>query len=161
MRKDAKAKMEYLKRKNRRNYLIKEISNFTNVTIESLMDMEKNDDFCQSVFRWLSNLNCNIIIKGENDQENIRCSIQLLKDILPQFICKKTGRMLFDTGEELEAIKVNFDDVNSILEDILVFTKFTTGYGDFILVDDQLKFGICIERTEYHYELFIWGMTTN
>jgi lipoate synthase len=86
------------------------------------------------------------------DQENIRCSIQLLKDILPKCIFKKTGRMLFDTGEELEAIKVNLDDVISKLTDILVFTKFTTGNGDFILVD---------ERTEYQYELFIWGMTTN
>ncbi|MEY9867589.1 hypothetical protein ABIE66_002968 [Peribacillus sp. B2I2] len=53
------------------------------------------------------------------------------------------------------------DDVISKLTDILVFTKFTTGNGDFILVDDEFKFGICIERTEYQYELFIWGMTTN
>ncbi|WP_420826593.1 YxiF family protein [Sporosarcina limicola] len=38
-------------------------------------------------------------------------------------------------------------------------TKFTIGYGDFILVADDLKFGICIERTEYQYEFYSWGVT--
>lgn len=69
--------------------------------------------------------------------------------------------MLFCTEKELEAIQVNIDEVNSKLKDILVLSEFTLGNSDFIFVDDELKFGICIERTEYQYELFIWGMTTN
>nr|WP_154652026.1 hypothetical protein [Bacillus bingmayongensis] len=29
---------------------------------------------------------------------------------------------------------------------------------DFILVGDDLEIGVCIERTEYHYEFSMWGV---
>lgn len=29
---------------------------------------------------------------------------------------------------------------------------------DFILVGDDLKFGVCIEPTGYHYEFSMWGV---
>ncbi|VXB69986.1 conserved hypothetical protein [Bacillus sp. 349Y] len=37
-------------------------------------------------------------------------------------------------------------------------TKFSIGYGDFILVGEDFNFGLCIERAEYFYEVSVWGL---
>lgn len=38
------------------------------------------------------------------------------------------------------------------LEEISIISTFLNGAEDFVLVGDDLEFGVCIERTEYHYE---------
>lgn len=51
-----KNKMEFLKRKNRRGNLIKELSNIITVTNEGLLEIEANDSFCKEVFERLTTL---------------------------------------------------------------------------------------------------------
>ncbi len=55
-------------------------------------------------------------------------------------------------------LKVNVNEVFIHLNRLLEQTKFLSGYGDFILVVEDFRFGLCIERTEYFYELSIWGL---
>ncbi|WP_335872621.1 YxiF family protein [Bacillus sp. 2205SS5-2] len=150
-------RIELLKRKNRRNYLIKQLSDIVTVSEESLMGIEKNDLFCKSVFNKLSTLKSVISIKEGSYQNNINSSIKLLNSIFEKNnIHIHSGRILFFRDGEIEAVELNMEELYRNLEEILEKVKFTSGYGDFILVSDDLAFGICIERTEYQYEFYSW-----
>ncbi len=54
---------------------------------------------------------------------------------------------------------VNVNEVFSHLNKIIELTKFSVRYGDFILIAEDFNFGLCIERTEYFYELSVWGLS--
>lgn len=62
------------------------------------------------------------------------------------------GRLFFSKGGKFEAVKLNIAEVFENLEALSTISRFLTGYADFVLVGDDLEFGIVIERTEYHYE---------
>ena len=64
---------------------------------------------------------------------------------------------LFSKGGKIEAVKLNIGEVFENLEALSTISKFLTGYADFVLVGDDLEFGIVIERTEYHYEFSMWA----
>ena len=152
-------KFEFLKRRNRRNNLIKKLSNFTSVTYESLMEADINDLFCKKVFDLLSTLTNKVSIKEENYMDNIKTSIQLIEKTLKNSnLSNSSSRVLLFRDEEIEAVQININELYNHLNKILDITKFTIGYADFILVSDNLDFGICIERTEYQYEMYIWGV---
>ncbi|BFH11629.1 hypothetical protein J6TS7_66130 [Paenibacillus dendritiformis] len=158
MKDDRMKKMEFLKRKNRRNNVIKELD-FMKLPTDPLLEIEENDLFCKQVFLKLSSIRNKIILQGMNYEENINKSVQTLRNIqLTTDTLSKEGRVFFFGEQEIEAVKLNVNEVFRNLEEILKLTKFATGYADFILVADDLHFGICIERTEYHYELSIWGL---
>ncbi|MED1110802.1 hypothetical protein [Bacillus pumilus] len=83
----------------------------------------------------------------------------MLKEMVKKVkITPTQGRLLFFRDHEIEALLVNVGEVFSHLNQLLEQTKFSTGYGDFILAAEDFHFGLCIERTEYFYELSIWGL---
>ncbi|MGE1125731.1 YxiF family protein, partial [Bacillus wiedmannii] len=105
--------------------------------------------------------NSNIKNFGSTDyEENRRLSIALLKETAKtiQFPLKQ-GRLFFSKGGKIEAVKLNIAEVFDNLEELSTISRFLTGYTDFVLVGDDLEFGVCIERTEYHYEFSMWGIT--
>nr|WP_254637627.1 hypothetical protein [Bacillus pumilus] len=95
----------------------------------AFLDIEENQLFCQKVFTFLQSREDKIQIHGNHYREH-----------------------------EIEALLVNVHEVFSHLNQLLEQTKFSSGYGDFILVAEDFCFGLCIERTEYFYELSIWGL---
>lgn len=154
-----KTKMELLKRQSRRKNLIKEI-NFMNLTEEPFLDIEDNDLFCKNVFSLLNTKKNKIQLQGDSYKEHIQKSIQLLNDTIDNIeVLPKQGRLLFFRENEIEAVLVNVNEVFSHLNEIIELTKFSVGYGDFILVAEDFNFGLCIERTEYFYELSVWGLS--
>ncbi|WP_186725837.1 hypothetical protein [Rummeliibacillus sp. SL167] len=156
---ERKTKMELLKRQSRRKNLVKEI-NFMNLTEEPFLDIEDNDLFCKNVFSLLNTRENKIQLQGDSYKEHIQKSIQLLNDTIDNIeIIPKQGRLLFFRENEIEAVLVNVNEVFSHLNEIIELTKFSVGYGDFILVAEDFNFGLCIERTEYFYELSVWGLS--
>lgn len=152
-------KMELLKRQSRRKNLVKEI-NFMNLTEEPFLDIEDNDLFCKNVFSLLNTRENKIQLQGDSYKEHIQKSIQLLNDTIDNIeVIPKQGRLLFFRENEIEAVLVNVNEVFSHLNEIIELTKFSVGYGDFILVAEDFNFGLCIERTEYFYELSAWGLS--
>ncbi|MCM3031748.1 hypothetical protein [Niallia sp. MER 6] len=152
-------KMELLKRQSRRKNLVKEI-NFMNLTEEPFLDIEDNDLFCKNVFSLLNTRENKIQLQGDSYKEHIQKSIQLLNDTIDNIeVIPKQGRLLFFRENEIEAVLVNVNEVFSHLNEIIELTKFSVGYGDFILVAEDFNFGLCIERTEYFYELSVWGLS--
>ena len=151
--------MELLKRQSRRKNLVKEI-NFMNLTEEPFLDIEDNDLFCKNVFSLLNTKENKMQLQGDSYKERIQKSIQLLNDTIDNIeVIPKQGRLLFFRENEIEAVLVNVNEVFSHLNEVIELTKFSVGYGDFILVAEDFKFGICIERTEYFYELSVWGLS--
>ena len=156
---ERKTKMELLKRQSRRKYLVKEI-NFMNLTEEPFLDIEDNDLFCKNVFSLIHTRENKIQLQGDSYKEHIQKSIQLLNDTIDNIeVIPKQGRLLFFIENEIEAVLVNVHEVFSHLNEIIELTKFSVGYGDFILVAEDFNFGLCIERTEYFYELSVWGLS--
>lgn len=155
---ERRTKMELLKRKSRRKNLLKEI-NFMNLTEEPFLDIEDNDLFCKNVFSLLNTKENKIQLQGNSYKEHIKKSIQLLNDIVDNIEeTPKQGRLLFFRENEIEAVLVYVNEVFSNLNEIIELTKFSIGYGDFILVAENFNFGLSVERTEYFYELSVWGL---
>lgn len=155
---ETSTKMELLKRKNRRKNLLKEIT-FMNLLEEPFLGIEENDLFCENVFSLLNERVNKTQIQGDTYKEHIRKSMELLSVIIDNVEePPKQGRLLIFRESEIEAILVNVDQVFSHLNKVMELTKFSVGYGDFILVAEDFSFGLCIERTEYYYELSIWGL---
>lgn len=156
--------MEILKRKVKRNAdrkeLINELSNIVAISMESFMDAESNDLFCKELYSKLEK-NSDIKILGDtNYKENIKLSIKLLKETVKTIkFPVNEGRLFFSRGGRIEAVKLNIAEVFDNLEELSTISRFLTGYADFVLVGDDLEFGVCIEITEYHYEFSMWGFT--
>lgn len=131
-----------------------------NLTEEPFLDIEDNDLFCKNVFSLLNTKENKIQLQGENYKEHIQKSIQLLNDTVDNIeVIPKQGRLLVFRENEIEALLVNVTEVFSHLNEIIELTNFSVGYGDFILVAEDFNFGLCIERTEYFYELSVWGLS--
>lgn len=155
--------MEILKRKVKRNAnrkeLINELSSIVTISMESFMDAESNDLFCKELYSKLEK-NSDIKIFGDTDyKENRKLSIALLKETIKTIkFPVNQGRLFFSRGGKLEAVKLNITEVFDNLEALSAISRFLTGSADFILVGDDLEFGVCIERTEYHNEFSMWGI---
>ncbi|MCR8861278.1 MULTISPECIES: YxiF family protein [Bacillus] len=160
-----KSRMEILKMKAKRNAsrkeLINELSNIITVSMDSFMDAESNDLLCKELFNKLEQ-NSNIKNFGSTDyKENGKLSIALLKETAKSIkFPVNQGRLFFSRGGKIEAVKLNISEVFDNLEELSTISRFLTGYADFVLVGDDLEFGVCIERTEYYYEFSMWGITT-
>ncbi|MFL0444609.1 YxiF family protein [Bacillus subtilis] len=152
-------KMELLKRKSRRKNLIRELD-FLHITEDSFLDIEENELFCKKAFSILDTKQNKVQIQGTDYIENIQKSIQLLKDTFEIVeLGSNEARLLFFRENEIEAVLLSLDEIFINLDKVLEITKFSIGYGDFILTSEDFKFGLCIERTEYHYEFCVWGLS--
>ncbi|WP_317947350.1 YxiF family protein [Rossellomorea marisflavi] len=155
---ERKTKMELLKRQNRRKHLVKEM-NFMNLKEEPFFNIEDNDLFCKNVFSLLNTRGNKVQLQGDSYKEHIQISIQLLNDTINAIeVIPKQGRLLFFREKEIEAVLVNVNEVFNYLYKLMELTKFSIGYGDFILVGEDFNFGLCIERAEYFYEVSVWGL---
>lgn len=139
--------------------MIKELSDLVTVSMESFMEIDTNDLFCKNVFKAIRSLQIKESIKGDDYKENIKNSVILLKNIFEKrhFKNDDKARLFFFREQEIEAVELYLNELVQKLDEILVISKFESGFGDFMLVDDKLDSGICIERTEYQYELYLWG----
>ncbi|WP_252067791.1 hypothetical protein [Bacillus sp. 7788] len=126
---------------------------------KSIFSIEENQLYCQKVFTFLQSREDKIQIHGNHYREHIEKSAHMLKEMVSQVKVTPTqGRLIFFREHEIEAVLLNLNEVFSHLNQLLEQTKFLSGYGDFILVAEDFRFGLCIERTEYYYEFSTWGL---
>ncbi|MFL0405689.1 hypothetical protein ACH0BP_29375 [Bacillus nitratireducens] len=160
-----KNRIEILKMKVKRNAsrkkLLDELSNIVTISMDSFMDAESNDLFCKELYSKLEKNSDMKILGDTNYKENIKLSIKLLKETVKTIkFPVNQGRLFFSRGGKIEAVKLNITEVFNNLEELSAISRFLTGYADFVLVGDDLEFGVCIETTEYYYEFSMWGITT-
>lgn len=150
--------IEVLKRKSRRKGLINELVRYVSISEESFLETDKNEEFCKKVFEKLNIFNNRIKIGGEDYKVNINLSKDYLINKLSQFTYNESAiKMLFYREYEIEAVSIPLKEVIVQIDKILEITGFSDGYADFILVEENLGFGICIEITEYYYEYVEWS----
>lgn len=150
--------LAHLKRKNRRRNLVKELSNIVTISDDSPLDIEVNDLFYKKVFWKIAEIEPTSTLNELNYKGNISVSVKLLKEIFVKSDYSMiVGRLFFFRDTEIEAVELKISEIHRNLDDIVDMIKFTTGYDDFILVTNDLEYGICIERTEYQYEFYRWG----
>lgn len=148
------------KRTGSRKELIDELSNIVTVSMDSFMEPESNDLFCKNLFNTLTQTSNIKNFGSTNYEENGRLSIVLLKETAKTIkFPVDQGRLFFSKGGKFEAAKLNIAEVFENLEELSTISRFLTGYADFVLAGDDLEFGIVIERTEYHYEFSMWGVS--
>lgn len=91
--------------------------------------------------------------------KDIDFNIKTLLLIKRQFIniWNQEGILFHFYDRESGAIKISFNNLFNNLEFFIKFIKFDIGYRDFLFVDKELKFGVCIEKFEYFNKLIIWN----
>ena len=150
-----KEKIDALKKISQKKYLIKELNQYINVSYDELLSQEENIVFRKKVFDKINSLTEKQKVGNEDYKKNREITINLLNNIKNNSNFKdKKARLLIST----ECVKVSMDEVFRNIDIILEKTDFLNGRGDFILVDDDLNYGICILRTEYYYEFCMWGI---
>lgn len=88
----------------------------------------------------------------EKDVEDNLAKVARLKERVEKIFNDKAVLVHFK-DRECGAVKINVKDFFEHLDDI---AKFKEGYRDLIFVDEELRYGICIERYEYFNRLVIW-----
>lgn len=150
-----KEKIDVLKKIAQRKSLIKELNQYIKVSYDELLSQEEKTVFRKKVFNKIDSLTEKQRIGDEDYKKNREISINLLNHMKDNINFKnKKARLLISN----ECVKVSIYEVFENLNFILEKTDFLNGRGDFILVDDGLDYGICILRTEYYYELYMWGI---
>ena len=154
-------RIRLLKRKNRRINLIKELVSRIEIDENSFLEPNVNDEYCKTIFKKIEEIPNKGKIGGLSFTENVQISLNYLNELKEKNnnLSKwKKGFLLFYTEYEIEAVGIDVKDVFNNLEFLFEKIGFSSGFGDFVLVDNVLNYGICIERTEYFYELSIWGL---
>ncbi|MBD8048752.1 MULTISPECIES: YxiF family protein [Clostridium] len=147
-------KIKELKMKSKRKGICKKLDNIINdLEIESFIPVEDTIVISKKVYEKIDTLT-----NQEEIDKNIEANlikVASLKEKYKMFFYENAILFHYE-DRECGAIKIKIKDFFEHLDDIAEFTKFKGGYRDLILVDEDLKYGICIERYEYFNKLAIW-----
>lgn len=148
-------RIEFLKRENRRKNSAKLMEKFN---VGEFMPQEDNDVFCKKVFSKVL-LENQIEINESSFEANVLRSKQILKQVdINNKILLKPSRFLISNGFEVEAVNVNAVAVIKDIELACEISGFNKGVFDFMLIADNMSYGICIERGEYSFNQVFWGI---
>lgn len=148
-------KIKELKMKSKRKSICKKLANIINdLEVESFISVEDTIVISKKVYEKIYTL---------TNQEEIEKGIET--NLIKVASLKEKYKMVFNENailihyedRECGAIKIKVEDFFRCLDDIAEFSKFREGYRDLILVDEDLKYGICIERYEYFNKLAVWN----
>ncbi len=148
-------KIKELKMKSKRKGIyIKLVNIINNLEIESFISVEDTIVISKKVYKKLDTL-----INQEEMEKDIESNLIKVASLKEKYkIFFNENAILFHYEDrECGAIKIKVEDFFEHLADIAEFTKFKGGYRDLILVDEDLKYGICIERYEYFNKLAVWN----
>lgn len=148
-------KIKELKMKSKRKCMCKKLASIINdLEVESFISVEDTIAISKKVYEKIDTfINQEEI---EKDIESNLIKVASLKEKYKMFFNEKAILFHYE-DRECGAIKIKVEDFFEHLADIAEFTKFKGGYRDLILVDEDLKYGICIERYEYFNKLVIWN----
>lgn len=147
--------IEFLKRENRRKNTEKMMAKFNE---SGFIPQEENDIFCKKVFLKVL-LEKQLEIKECNFEANVLKSKQILEQVdKNNKVFVRPSRLLVSNGFEVEAVSINAIEVLKDIELACEISGFNKGMFDFMLVADDLSYGVCIERGEYSFIQVFWGV---
>lgn len=148
-------KIKELKMKSKRKVICKNMANIINdLELESFISVEDTIIISKKVYEKIDTLINQEEI--EKDIESNLIKVASLKEKFKTFL-NENAILFHYEDRDCGAIKIKVDDFFKYLEYIAEFSKFKGGYRDLILIDENLKYGICIERYEYFNKLVVWN----
>lgn len=148
-------KIKEFKMQSKRKGICKKLANIINdLEVVSFISVEDTIVISKKVYEKIDTL-----INQEEMDKDIESNLIRVASL------KEKYKMLFNENavlfhyedRECGAIKIKVEDFFEHLAEIAEFTKFKGGYRDLVIVDEDLKYGICIERYEYFNKLVIWN----
>lgn len=147
--------IKFLKRENRRKNTTKLVIKFNE---SGFMPQEENDIFCKKVFSKVL-MEKQVEVKEGSFEANVLKSKQILEKVdINNKVLIKPSRFLVYTGFEVEAVSINAIEVLKDIELAFEISGFNKGMFDFMLVADDMSYGICIEQGEYSFNQVFWGV---
>jgi hypothetical protein len=148
-------RIEFLKRENRRSKINKMMDKFS---VGDFLSQKENDFFCKKIYSKLSMIN-QVEINECSLEANILKSKQIIEQVkIHDKLLEKKARFLVSTSFEVEAVSVNPVDIINNVEFASEVCGFNDGMFDFMLVAEDLSYGVCIERGEYAFYKLFWGL---
>ncbi|ARU61610.1 hypothetical protein CBW65_11750 [Tumebacillus avium] len=147
-------KITELKRKQKQQNLLKGLSPRIGLTPESFLTVEETQRLLHAAFQKIDR--ADNLAKSEPSIESF---IQRLSDTLAEVVLPPDTEVilfLYEEGE-IEAVKLEFRALQENFSLLLPLTGFTQGRFDILIVQPQLRFGLCVERGEYEYTFASWG----
>lgn len=148
-------KIKELKMKSKRKGICEKLANIIkDLDLEGFISVEDTIVISKKVYKKIDTLTNQEEI--DKDIESNLIKVASLKEKF-KMLLNENAILLHYEDRECGAIKIKLDDFFEHLDDIAEFSKFKGGYRDLILVDENLKYGICIERYEYFNKLAAWN----
>ena len=148
-------KIKELKMKSKKKYICKKLFGIiNNLEIESFISVEDTIVISKKVYEKIDTL-----INQEEMEKDIESNLIKVDSLKEKYkmVFNENAILFHYEDRECGATKIKVEDFFEHLADIAEFTKFKEGYRYLILVDEDLKYGIGIERHEYFNKLAIWN----
>ena len=150
--------IKHLKRKNRRNLLLKKLSETLNdLSLDSFLPQDENDKICIQVFEQLNGIAKDTEFGTDVREKNIELSIEYINGLYEtNALTFKIPFLMFFREQEVELVQINIDDIFQNLKVLMRENGFQNGNGDFVIINKDMKKCLSIEITEYCTEVFSW-----
>lgn len=155
-----KQRIKELQLKNRRENIIKEMNaNNIEITLDSFLDVQFGVGFLKELF---IKIDKQIVDKLEINFEHSKdVAIQFLSELklkMPFNVLNKKVILFHKNHLDTGPIILDLEDVFADIDWIVDFSGYTIGAFDFIVVEPDLSYGVCIERWEYKDTYVLWGL---
>lgn len=153
MNADMEKRKEVLKINLNRRRLLEELSQYLILQPDSFLSVDDTFVLQTELFKKVDSLNSFKVLE-KDISANLK-EVYDLKDFFKDYLSQKAV-LFYHKACDYGAIKIFINDFFENIEQLAYFTKFKDGYSDLILVDQELKFGLCVERNEYVNKLTFW-----
>ncbi len=150
---DRQRKVDKLKTNVKRKEVLSILSSRIPVTIEDFLSIEETIRVSRRAYEIIDTItNQTELVKDYQINVN---SLLHTKEWTKGFQDKKVA-ILHRYDRDTGALVMTIESFWGSMDEILSFVGFKDGYRDLIAVDENLQFGLCIERHEYHNNLVVW-----
>jgi hypothetical protein len=153
MNADMGRRKNMLKYNMNRRWIVEELGRYLTLQIDSFLSIEDTFNLQTELFKKIDSLN-NFKELQKDASANL-IEVYSLKDFFVDFLYHKAV-LFYHKACDYGAIEIFIADFFRNIAQLAYFTKFRDGYGDLILVDQKLIFGLCLERNEYFNKLTFW-----
>lgn len=144
-----------------KNILIENIPILKNIKF-SFVEVNKINSLLNDIYNkidFISKDTKNLLLIKDCDDVNLEISCKEIMKLKEKFYkYKDFVKWIFfiKFKGEFYAIEINIDIIFDNIDYFFEISGFKKGYSDFLFVSEDLLYGICIERYEYHNILVRW-----
>ncbi|MBM7662799.1 hypothetical protein JOC85_003610 [Bacillus mesophilus] len=155
-----KEKIRLLKIKNKRKSIIDDFDKKNiNLTFESFCDVDYSINLMEKLF---IKIDRDIDEKDEfmfqHNKDLVIEQLSKIKSMLCPTIMESEVLLYHLNYRETGVVSITLKDALQNVEWIVDFTGYPIGRMDFIIIEPNFSFGICVERWEYQDTFINWGL---